>query len=155
MFFPDRAHAYAEARRVLRAGGVFAFNVWDAIEHNEIADVVTQALAQVFPHDPPRFMARVPHGYHDTARIAADLARAGFSAAPVIETVSARSCAASAGEAALAYCQGTPLRNEIEARAAERLAEATAACTAALAARFGSGAVDAKIQAHVVVIEKT
>jgi SAM-dependent methyltransferase len=155
MFFPDRVHAFAEARRVLRAGGVFVFNAWDAIEHNEFADVILQALAGVFPDDPPRFMARVPHGYHDRARIAADLAAAGFTAAPAIETIAARSRAASAEEVALAYCQGTPWRNEIEARAADRLDEATAAAAAAVAARFGSGPVDAKIQAHVVVIENT
>ena len=66
MFFPDKAKAFAEARRVLKPGGVFIFNVWDRIEDNEFADVVTTALAPVFPADPPRFLARTPHGYHDT-----------------------------------------------------------------------------------------
>jgi hypothetical protein len=55
---------------------------------------------------------------------------------------------------AVAYCQGTPLRNEIEARDASRLAEATDVAAAALARRFGTGAVDGKIQAHVVVVER-
>ena len=32
MFFPDKPKAFAEARRVLRPGGVFIFNVWDRIE---------------------------------------------------------------------------------------------------------------------------
>ena len=32
MFFPDKSKAYSEARRVLRHGGVFVFNVWDRIE---------------------------------------------------------------------------------------------------------------------------
>src|SRR5690349_4854553 len=36
MFFPDKVHGYAEARRVLRPGGLFAFNVWDRIETNAI-----------------------------------------------------------------------------------------------------------------------
>jgi len=151
MFFPDRPHAFGEARRVLRPGGVFLFDVWDRIEENDFADVVTNALAALFPADPPRFMARTPHGYHDRDLIARDLAAAGFSAAPSIETVAARSRAASAGIAAIAYCQGTPLRGEIEARGAS-LGEATAAATAALAARFGSGPVDGKIQAHIVSI---
>jgi SAM-dependent methyltransferase len=60
MFFPDKAKAFAEARRVLRPGSVFLFNVWDRIEENEFADVITTALESVFPHDPPRFMARTP-----------------------------------------------------------------------------------------------
>src|SRR5262245_50546014 len=65
MFFPDKVQGYQEARRVLKPGGHFFFNVWDRISENEFADVVTQALATLFPQDPPRFMARIPHGYHD------------------------------------------------------------------------------------------
>ena len=41
MFFPDKPRAFSEARRVLRPGGTFIFNVWDTIEHNEIAETVT------------------------------------------------------------------------------------------------------------------
>jgi len=154
MFFPDRALAYAEARRVLRPGGTLVFNVWDRIEENEFADVVTDALAVVFPADPPRFMARTPHGYSDRQAIATDVANGGFNALPRIETIAARSRAATARAPALAYCQGTPLRNEIEARAGATLAEATAACEAAIARRFGTGPVDAKIQAHVVLVDR-
>src|SRR5438876_464146 len=76
---------------------------------------VTNALAEFFPNDPPRFMARTPHGYHDTALIRSDLAKAGFTDV-AIETREAQSRAASPRDVALAYCQGTPLRNEIEAR---------------------------------------
>ncbi len=65
MFFSDRVAGYAEARRVLKPGGSFLFNVWDHIEANEFADVVTEAAASTFPDDPPRFLARPPHGYHD------------------------------------------------------------------------------------------
>ena len=49
MFFPDKARAYSEARRMLRPGGVFMFNVWDRIEDNEFADIVTMALGTLFP----------------------------------------------------------------------------------------------------------
>jgi hypothetical protein len=138
---------------VLRPGGVFLFNAWDRIEENELADVVTAALATVFPEDPPRFMARTPHGYFDRETIADDLARAGFGATPHLETIAARSRAASANVAAIAYCQGTPLRGEIEARSGASLAEATSVCAAAIADRFGTGPVDGKIQAHVVVVQ--
>ena len=154
MFFPDKAAALAQMRRVLRPGGALFFNVWDRIEENEFADTVTAALAALFPHDPPRFMARTPHGYHDLAVIAADLRAGGFDAPPAIDTLAARSRASSARLAAFAYCQGTPLRNEIEARDPSRLAEATEAATAAIARRFGSGPVDGKIQAHVVSVPR-
>jgi ubiquinone/menaquinone biosynthesis C-methylase UbiE len=66
MFFPDKIQAYREVRRVLRPGGHFIFNVWDRISENEFADVATQALALFFRNDPPRFLARTPHGYHNT-----------------------------------------------------------------------------------------
>jgi len=62
MFFPDRIAAYREMRRVLKPNGVVIFTVWDQIENNEFADVVTIAAAEIFPDDPPRFLARTPHG---------------------------------------------------------------------------------------------
>jgi len=153
MFFPEKAKAFAEARRMLRPGGVFLFNAWDRIEENEFADTVTTALESVFPKDPPRFMARTPHGYYDRSHIARDLANGGFTTSPRIDTVAARSRAKSPREPAIAYCQGTPLRNEIETRDAARLAEATDVATEAIAKRFGRNAVDGKIQAHIVTIE--
>lgn len=150
MFFPDRVAGYAEARRVLKPGGRFVFAVWDRIEENAFADAVSLAVASVFAHDPPGFLARVPHGYHDVAMIRDDLNRAGFSDI-AIETHAKISRAASARDAATAYCHGTPLRNEIEARDASGLALATDCATAALAARHGDGPVTGKIQAHVIV----
>jgi SAM-dependent methyltransferase len=155
MFFPDKAAAFSEARRVLRPGGTLIFNVWDRIEENELAQVVTTTLSALFPVDPPLFMARTPHGYFDWQAISGDLANAGFSALPRFETLAARSRAASALVAATAYCQGTPLRSEIEARTGASLARATSACAAAIAERFGEGEVDAKIQAHVVVVQRS
>lgn len=150
MFFPDRVAGYSEARRVLRPGGRFVFNVWDRIEENAFADEVTNAMAALFPQDPPRFLARTPHGYHDTALIRADLQRAGFASID-IETCAKQSRAASARDAATAFCQGTPLRNEIEARNASLLAQATDHATQAIASRHGEGPVSGKMQAHVIV----
>ena len=149
MFFPDKVRAFAEARRVLDRGGVFLFNSWDRIEENEFADVVTSALAEVFPQDPPRFLARTPHGYHDREEIRRHVESAGFDGID-IATIAARSRATSPAGPAIAYCQGTPLRNEIEARDASRRSSATDAATRAVARQFGEGSVDGKIQAHVV-----
>ena len=154
MFFPEKSKAFSETRRVLRSGGVFMFNVWDRIEENEFAHTVTEALESVFPQDPPRFMARTPHGYYDLANIERDLKHGGFLASPHTSTVAARSKAPSAQIPAIAYCQGTPLRNEIEARDKSRLGEATDIAAEAIAERFGPGPVDGKIQAHVVTVER-
>ena len=150
MFFPDRTAGYREAKRVLKPGGHFLFNVWDRIEENVFANDVTNALAEIFPDDPPRFMARTPHGYHDTALIRSDLEDAGFSRV-VIETRAEQSRASSPRLPAVAYCQGTLLRTEIEARDAGSLESATDYVASAIADRHGSGEVAAKIQAHVIV----
>ena len=149
MFFPDKVQGYKEARRVLKPGGCFLFSVWDRISENEFADVVTQALAGVFPNDPPRFLARTPHGYHDVERIRAELKAAGFTDIS-IDAVDHRSKASSPSDPAIAYCQGTPMRNEIEARDASRLQEATKLAAEAVARRFGTGAVDGRIRAFVI-----
>lgn len=154
MFFPDKVKAFSEARRVLRPGGHFIFNVWDRIEQNEFPDVVTQALEQLFSDSPPRFLARVPHGYHDLRVIAHDLACGGFIRSPESTTLAARSSAESPRIPAIAFCQGTPLRNEIEDRSPFRLSEATDAVTEAIMHRFGADAVDGKIQAHIIAVER-
>ena len=150
MFFPDRIAAYREARRVLKPLGHLLFSVWDHIEENVFADDVTNALARMFPNDPPRFLARTPHGYHDTALIRSDLEQAGFSGVE-IETKAEQSRASSPRIPAVAYCQGTVLRSEIEARDAGKLQAATDYAASAIADRHGRGEVSAKIQAHVVV----
>ncbi|WP_424630260.1 class I SAM-dependent methyltransferase [Bradyrhizobium sp. SYSU BS000235] len=149
MFFPDKVKGFSEARRVLKPRGYLMFNVWDRISDNEFADVVTEALASLFPQNPPLFMARIPHGYHDVEKIREDLTAAGFSDIS-IETIDHVSRAATPDDAAIAYCQGTPLRNEIEARAPLRLEEATQAATDALARRFGNSLIYGRIRAHVI-----
>lgn len=149
MFFPDKPAAYREALRVLRPGGRFIFSTWDRIEENEVPHAVSEAVAGFFPQNPPQFMARTPHGYHDAERIEREVEQAGFKSVKV-ETVQRRSCAPSHRDPAVGFCQGSPLRNEIEARDRNSLAEATEAAAAAVKAKFGAGPIDGKIQAHVI-----
>ncbi|MET0295396.1 MAG: class I SAM-dependent methyltransferase [Phenylobacterium sp.] len=149
MFFPDRIRGYAEARRVLRPGGRFLFSVWDRLEENEAALAVHEAVAAQFPDDPPGFIRRTPHGYFDRDRIRADLRAAGFEDIE-IETVPARGRAARAEDPAIGLCQGSPLRNEIEARNGGRLQAVTEAAALAVADRFGLGPIDTRIQAVVI-----
>lgn len=150
MFFPDKLQGFRETLRVLRPGGHFFFNVWDRISENEFADVVTEELATLFPQDPPRFMARTPHGYHDVEQIRQELKAAGFGHVSS-EAVDRTSKASSPRDVAIAYCQGTPLRNEIVSRDASRLDEATQRAADALARRFGTGAIEGRIRAFVIV----
>lgn len=149
MFFPDRVRAYREALRVLAPTGVFLFSVWDALDKNEFAAEVTDELAEMFPDDPPRFMARTPHGYHDIAQIERELREAGFTRIG-FDTVTAQSVAPSALIAATAYCQGTPVRMEIEERDAGALQDAMQRAAARIATVHGDGEVRGRIQARVV-----
>jgi SAM-dependent methyltransferase len=150
MFFPDRVAGYREALRVLKPDGVFAFSVWDHIKHNEFARVVTDVASAMFPEDPPLFLARTPHGYHDVTKIGADVRQAGFSNVEII-TIEQRSVAPRARDPAIAYCEGTPLRNELEQRAPDQLQTVTDRAADAIAATYGQGPVSAKIQAHVIM----
>jgi ubiquinone/menaquinone biosynthesis C-methylase UbiE len=148
MFFPDKAAAYREARRVLKPGGRFLFNVWGSLAENEVSQVVSDAVAALFPADPPQFLARTPYTYHDTLGIEQELRAAGFARIEV-EAVAKRSRAPSHRDPALGFCQGSPMRAEIEARDPGGLQRVTDAAAAAVAARFGQGPIDGKIQAYV------
>lgn len=149
MFFSDKVRAYSEARRVLKPGGPFIFSVWDRLSENEFADVAAQALAALFPEDPPRFIDRIPHGYFHVATIREELSAAGFSSIAV-ESRDRVSKASSARDAATAFCQGTPMRHEIEARDASRVQEATHAVSEELARRFGRGPIEGRMRAHII-----
>ncbi|PZQ95499.1 MAG: SAM-dependent methyltransferase [Cereibacter sphaeroides] len=149
MFFPDKPKGYAEARRVLRPGGHFLFNVWDLIEANPLALTAVNALAEIFPQSPPEFARRTPHGHHNPDLIRSQLEGVGFSQ---IEITSVRKIARvlSAMDAATSYCQGTPMRGEIEERGGD-VAEITARVAEAMEARFGTGRIEAPVRASVVV----
>lgn len=149
MFFPDRLRAYREAKRVLKRGGLFLFNVWDHLAANPAPHTAARAVASLFPDDPPSFLDRVPFGYGDTARIESDLAEAGFEDAS-IETVAKRSRTADPREAAIGLCHGTPLSAEIEARDPSKLDDATEATTEALIALSGENGLDVPMSAHVI-----
>ena len=153
MFFPDRVAGYREARRVLKPGGRFLFSVWDSLQHNPMTACVVDAAAARYPQNPPRFLARTPHGHHDASVIRRELAEAGFET-PTIETVTLPSRAPSAEYPAVGFCQGTPMRGEIEALDPTGLAAATEAVAAAVRAAYGSGAIEAPMQAVVVTARK-
>jgi len=151
MFFPDRRAAYREIRRVLSPRGSFLFNVWNSIDRNEFADVVTQAVGSLYPEDPPLFLARTPHGHGSPAEIEADVRAAGFANCALVQRDEV-SPASSPELPAVAYCQGTPLRNEILAREPDGLDRATSAATEALRSRFGDGPIEGRISGVIVIV---
>jgi ubiquinone/menaquinone biosynthesis C-methylase UbiE len=152
MFFPDKLKAFQEARRVLKPDGKFIFNVWDRLELNEFSDAAAQAVAAFFPANPTDFIRRVPFDYFDTDVISATLKEAGFSSVSH-ERVAKLTRAPGAYDVALGLCQGTPTRNEIEARDPNALKAITASVQAALEKRFGTGPIEGKTQAIVFTVK--
>jgi SAM-dependent methyltransferase len=147
MFFPDKRAAYAETRRVLRPGGAFVFNSWASVSEHQFEDAFVAALGRMFPHDPPTFLASVPHGYADPDVIVTDLEAGGFDRVQ-LETITLDGRAESAADLAMGYCTGTPVRAEIVARGD---LDGTAAAVAAEMERvFGSGPVVIRMTAHRV-----
>ena len=147
MFFPDRPAAYAEVARVLEPGGNFLFNCWGPIATHQVEATVMAALAQTFPDDPPTFLARLPHGYHNADIVASDLKAAGF-AGVYIATGELECRGRTAADLARGYCLGTPLRSEIEARGDLKMT--TGAVATALERQFGTGQVVGRMSALVV-----
>ena len=148
MFFPDRVRGFREARRVLAPGGRYLFSVWADLGANDFPEAITEALEARFPANPPRFLMRTPYGHHNIEHLTRDLAAAGFTDIKV-ESVDRTSRAASARDATIGFLQGSPLRAEIEAREHDGLEAVTAEVAEALAQRFGRGAVEGRLRAHV------
>jgi hypothetical protein len=115
MFFPDKPVAIGEVARVLGSGGRMLFSVWDTVEASDFPAALVAALAVVLPENPPSFVVRVPHGYHDPNRIRSDLTAGGLDLKGV-ERVVLSGHAASARSLADGFCLGTPLRFALQER---------------------------------------
>src|SRR4030095_3169662 len=150
MSYPDKLAANREAFRVLRPRGHYMLVIWDGLDRNPLPRTVNDAVAAEFTGDPPAFFARIPHGYADLEIVTADLIAAGFDDLE-FETITHRSRAPSALDAAAGMCQGSPLRSEIEARDHEALERVTEAAGKALQQFEGPGGLDAPMSAHLVI----
>lgn len=147
MFFPDRPAAFAQARRVLAPGGRLLFTTWDAVERHGFAAALMAGVRRAFPDDPPLFVVKVPHGYHDVDRIVADVRAGGFGAVSV-DAVTLTGHARAAADIAVGFCTGSPLRAAIESRG--DLAATTALVAEVVEEQLGTGPVAAEMTAYVV-----
>ena len=150
MFFPDKLAGFREARRVIKPGGRFVFNVWDDFEHNAFGRLAHTTIAGFFDSDPPQFYF-TPFGYHDAAEIERALREAGFQRV-CVEQVAKEVSAASARDFAIGLVRGNPVALTIAERGvdAERVVDALAA---ALARECGDAPMRCPTRALVVTAE--
>ena len=148
MFVPDKALSAREARRVLKRGGVFLFNVWDSMEHNDLGRIAHETISSFFEKDPPAFY-QVPFGYHDQGEIKRVIEAAGFSNVDV-DVVSKTSVATRVEDAAIGLVDGNPVSVAIAERNAALLPVITAAVAGALRKHFGAPIFRAPMRAIVV-----
>lgn len=151
MFFPDKVGAMREARRVLKpgGGGRYIFNVWDALEHNPVAQAVHQTLADLFPGNPPRFLEQMPFGWSDRAEIERTVRAGGFANVST-ETLGFSSSAPTAADAAAAWIDGTPLKPALAERGVNDTTKVRERVTRVLAERFGDRPCASSVRAVVV-----
>ena len=152
MFYPDKVKGHREANRVLRTGGHYVTAVWDRIENNPASKVASDAVAALYPGDPPMFLRRTPFGYADPKVIESDLRAAGFEDLEV-ERVECEGARLSALDAATGLVAGCPLAAEVQQRDPDGLQAAIEAAAEALAPLEGDGTIS-RLSAFVVTATK-
>jgi ubiquinone/menaquinone biosynthesis C-methylase UbiE len=152
MFFPDKTAGAREAFRVLRSGGTYLLNVWDALERNPVPRITHETILKFFPNDPPRFYT-VPFSYHDTAVLEALLRDAGFTDVRC-ERVAKQGESPSAADAATGLIEGNPVYGEIMQRRPDALGEIKAAVAAQLAQHLGDRPLRAPLSALVATARR-
>lgn len=149
MFFPDQARAMREARRVLRPGGRYVYNVWGSLEGSPIPDAIERTLADLFPASPPRFLGRMPYAAYEASGLERFAREAGFASVNV-DTLELPSEAPTAAQAARAFMAGTPLAGEIAALGVTDAEPLIAKVAGVLAERFGDGPCRSTMRSFVV-----
>lgn len=148
MFVPEPAAAAREAHRVLRPGGRWLLNVWDALEQNPFVALVHATVAAFYPVDPPAFY-RIPFGMHDEERLRDLLAGAGFIAVTT-DRIALEGTSPSAAAAAQGIVCGTPAIMGIRDRGTVPEATVLEAVTEAIRGAYGPGPIRIPLRALVV-----
>jgi ubiquinone/menaquinone biosynthesis C-methylase UbiE len=153
MFYPDKVDGHAEARRVLRDGGAYITAIWDTIDRNPASEIASDAVAALYPDDPPSFLRRTPFGYSNRESIERDLRLAGFERVE-IDTVELVSKPTSAQDAAVGLVAGCPLASEVQERNRDGVRAAVDAAADALTVIEQDGALNSHLSAHIATAFK-
>ncbi len=152
MFFPDKAKALAEMKRILKPGGLLAFNVWDSLDRNRVAKIAHETISEFFRSEPPSFLT-VPFGYADRGVIQDLIRQTGFTQfsadvdAATIERPEAR-------DPARGFVAGNPGILDIRARATASPETIIDAVANAFEAAFGPAPLKIPLQEIVFTAVK-
>lgn len=153
MFLPDKAKAFAEMARVLRPGGLLAFNVWDSMQYNRVAALAQETISGFFEADPPDFLT-VPFGFFDIEPIRKLIADAGLSS-PKIDTVCATVEQSDATSIARGFVEGNPGILQIRERAGADSEVIVAALADAIESLYGPVPLQVPLQEIVFLTQKS
>lgn len=106
MFVPDKKAAFGEARRVLKEGGTFLFNVWDGLENNPHGRAAGRVMEEMFPGD-AEMKFTGPYAFNDRSVIRSFLSGARLQEVRM-EPVRLEVRCPSAREFAAGQVKGTP-----------------------------------------------
>ena len=153
MFLPDKALGFREAYRVLKAGGLLAFNVWDSLERNPVMALAHETIGGFFDVDPPQFLT-VPFGWYAHDVIHAHVEGAGFVDI-AIEALPREASHPSAADLAHGLVHGTPSILEIEERSSASPQEVVITLTRRLIENYGDDPLRAPQQAIAVTARRS
>ncbi len=147
MFFPDKLKAVNEMSRVLKPGGLLAFNVWDSFEQNRCVAIAHETISGFFDDEPPKFL-KTPFGFYDIDPIKILLEQAGLTNIE-FDTVSETIEGLEPDSIAKGLVEGNPGILEINERANATANEVTKAVAQAIEAEFGPSPLKIPLQAIV------